>query len=181
MRNDVGASRCYNVGTALVGEMLLNGPRPIGWSRVTCTPLDIHSPLATGPRIICTRMPRLRATVATATDMTSPFYTVITKVYTRAPEHVRVDSDRVKSANEPEFTSICTIPDQDASRKQRSFVFVCDRLPLLAWSGSTFTGARGGAAANRFYDTTRTREEDRPQIAGGLLTLILTREFNRNM
>jgi len=69
--------------TALVGEMLLNGPRPIGWSRVTCTPLDIHSPVATGPRIICTRMPRLRAIAVAATNVTSPFYTVTARVYTR--------------------------------------------------------------------------------------------------
>lgn len=86
--------------------MLLNGPRPIGWSRVTCTLLDIHSPLATGPRIICTRMPRLRATAVAATDMTSPFYTVTAKVYTRAPERVKVNSQTGKrSANEREQTS----------------------------------------------------------------------------
>lgn len=93
------------LGTALVGEMLLNGPRPIGWSQVTCTLLDIHSPLATGPRIICTRMPRLRATAVAATDMTSPFYTVTVKVYTRAPGRVKVNSDRARRAIERERTS----------------------------------------------------------------------------
>lgn len=93
----------YGVG----GEMLLNGPRPIGWSRVTCTPLDIHSPLATGPRIICTRMPRLCATttavvvVAAVVDMTGPFSTIVAEV----DEHLNTPRNTVRRIRERERES----------------------------------------------------------------------------
>lgn len=105
-----------------------------------------------------------------------------------APERIKVDSDRARSANERERARPRTYADgiktptklrQRIRRtaQRRPFVFVRDHSSSPAWSESTFTGKMDkGRNARSRKSLLRHHERDRPQIARGLLTLVLTRD-----
>lgn len=122
--------------------MLLNGLRPIGWSRVTCT-FARHSFSSRNWSAY-----NLHTHASAARDYRrhhrcDKLYIVTVKVYTRVPEHVKVDSDRANERERRVYVSLVYFTShQGPSRERRSLIFLRDRSSLLAWSGLTFTGVR---------------------------------------